>query len=107
MNGLLETTFFLARLIPEWSVSLPISFAWRHKQPIYFLCPIGQELLLVLQENVSVKYFYPLIPHFYIAKLGFTGVYLFFLILLQNIDCGYSLELPRRGGSNMYLQSKF
>ena len=36
---------------------------------------------------------YPLIPHFYIVKLGFTGVYLFFLFLVQNIDCGYSLEL--------------
>ena len=29
--------------------------------------------------------------------LGFAGVYLFFLFLLQNIDCGYSLEPPRRG----------
>ena len=34
-------------------------------------------------------------PHFYTVKLGFAGVYLFFLFLLQNIDCGYSLELPR------------
>ena len=25
----------------------------------------------------------------------------FFLILLQNIDCGYSLEPPRRGGLNV------
>ena len=50
---------------------------------------------------------YPLEPHFYIAKLGFAGVYLFFLFLLQNIDCGYSLEPPRRGGSNMYQQSMF
>ena len=50
---------------------------------------------------------YPLKPHFYIAKLGYAGVYLFFLFLLQNIDCGYSLEPPRRGGSNMYPQSKF
>ena len=25
--------------------------------------------------------------------------------LCQNIDCGYSLELPRRGGSNVYPQS--
>ena len=32
------------------------------------------------------------IPQFYIAKLGHAGVYLFFLFLLQNIDCGYSLE---------------
>ena len=33
--------------------------------------------------------FDPLKPHFYIVKLGFTGVYIFFLFLLQNIDCGY------------------
>ena len=50
---------------------------------------------------------YPLKPHFYIVKLGFAGVYLFFLFLLLNIDCGYSLEPPRRGGSNVYLQSMF
>ena len=39
--------------------------------------------------------FDPLKPHFYIVKLGFTGVYIIFLILLRNIDCGYSLEPPR------------
>ena len=50
---------------------------------------------------------YPLKLHFYIAKLGYVGVYLFFLFLLQNIDCGYSLEPPRRGGSNVYPQSMF
>ena len=50
---------------------------------------------------------YPLIPHFYIAKLGYAGVYLFFLFLLQNIDCVYSLEPPRRGGSKVYPQSMF
>ena len=46
-------------------------------------------------------------PHFYIVKLGFTGVYIIFLFLLKNIDCGYSLEPPRRGGSNEYQQSMF
>ena len=35
-------------------------------------------------------------PHFYIEKLGSTGVNLFFLFLHQNIDCGYTLEPPRR-----------
>ena len=30
-----------------------------------------------------------------------------FLCLLKNIDCGYSLEPPRRGGSNEYPQSMF
>ena len=39
--------------------------------------------------------FDPLEPHFYIVKLGFTGVYIIFLISAQNIDCGYSLEPPR------------
>ena len=37
---------------------------------------------------------YPLEPHFYIAKLGYARVYLFFLFLL-------------RGGSNVYPQSMF
>ena len=44
----------------------------------------------------------PLKPHFYIAKLGFTGVNIIFLISAQNKDCGYSLKPPRRGGSNEY-----
>ena len=38
--------------------------------------------------------FDPLQPHFYIVKLGFTGVYIIFLISAQNIDCRYSLEPP-------------
>ena len=39
-------------------------------------------------------------PLFYIVKLGFTEVCIIFLISAQNIDCGYSLEPPRRGSSN-------
>ena len=49
---------------------------------------------------VLLYYFDPLKHHFYIVKLGFTGVYIIFLISTQNIDCGYSLEPPRRGSSN-------
>ena len=30
-----------------------------------------------------------------------------FLIFAQNINCGYTLEPPRRGGSNEYPQSMF
>ena len=34
-----------------------------------------------------------------------TGKFLiFFLFFAQNIDCGYTLEPPRRGGSNEYPQ---
>ena len=51
--------------------------------------------------------FDPLKPHFYIVKLGFAGVYIIFVIYAKNIDCGYSLEPPRRGGSNEYPQSMF
>ena len=51
--------------------------------------------------------FDPLKPHFYIVKLGFTRVYIIFLISAQNIDCGYLLEPPHRGGSNEYLLSMF
>ena len=51
--------------------------------------------------------FDPLKPYFYIVKLGLQGYTLFLLFLLKNIDCGYSLEPPRRGGSNEYPQSMF
>ena len=34
----------------------------------------------------------PIDTHFYIENLVFAGIFLIFLFLLQNIDCGYSLE---------------
>ena len=37
----------------------------------------------------------------------FTGKILIFFLFLLNIDCGYTLEPPRRGGSNVYPQSMF
>ena len=63
-----------------------------------------------IPANITKTYLYtfdPLKPHFYIVKLGFTGVYIIFLISAQNIDCGYSLEPPYWGGSNEYSQSMF
>ena len=58
-------------------------------------------------SSTSRKHTYIILtPFFYIVKLGFTGV-IIFLISVQNIDCGYSLEPPRRGGSNEYPQSMF
>ena len=56
---------------------------------------------------MPIYFLSPLKPHFYIVKLGFTGVYIIFLIYAQNIDCGYSLELPQWGGSNEDPQSMF
>ena len=47
----------------------------------------------------------PYIPLLY-SKTGVCrGVFLIFAPL--NKDCGYSLEPPRRGGSNVYPQSMF
>ena len=51
--------------------------------------------------------FDPLKPHFYTVKLGFMGVNIIFLVSTQTHSCGYSLEPPRRGGSNEYPQSMF
>ena len=74
--------------------------------------------------------FDPLKPHFYLVKLGFTGVYIIFLISAQKhrlwvlvrtasprrfsqvptnyvLDCGYSSEPPHRGGSHKYPQTMF
>ena len=62
------------------------------------------------KKNITKTCLYnvdPLKPHFSKVKLGFTGVYIIFLISAQNIDCGYSLEPPRQGGSNEYPQSMF
>ena len=41
---------------------------------------------------------------FHFQKLN---IFIFFHISAQNIDCGYSLESPRQGGSNEYPQSMF
>ena len=46
-------------------------------------------------------------PHLYVVELGFTWVYIIFLIYAQIHRLWYSLEPPRRGGSNEYPQSMF
>ena len=68
---------------------------------------IGQSPPRVIITKTCLYSFDPLKPHFYIVKLGFTGVYIIFLFLLRNINCGYSLESPHRGDSNEYPQSMF
>ena len=40
-------------------------------------------------------------------KFSDTKTLIFFQFSAQNIDCGYSLELPHRGSSNEYPQSMF
>ena len=47
------------------------------------------------------------LTQFLCSKTGLQGYSLFFLFLINNIYCGYSLEPPRQGDSNEYLQSMF
>ena len=70
-----------------------------------FFMDIANTLIRLGIKKTYLYNFDPLKPHFYIVNLGFTGVYIIFHISAQNIDCGYSLEPPRRGGSNEYPQS--
>ena len=52
-------------------------------------CNIQRFFLAVKIENINYK------------------LLIFFLIFAQNIYCGYTLEPPRRGGSNEYPQYMF
>ena len=62
------------------------------KYKIYY---VNKLLWLVKFITKTCLYnFDPLKPLSYIVKLGFTRVYIIFLISTQNIDCGYSLEPP-------------
>ena len=62
---------------------------------------------IIFITKTCIYNFDPLKPHFIMVKLGLQGYTLLFLFLLKNIDCRYSLEPPRRGGSNEYQQSMF
>ena len=69
--------------------------------------PIGRCILdkvkLVHYENTPIQMYWK----FHHKKWKFLSKknLIFFIFLLKNIDYGYSLEPPRRGGSNEYPQS--
>ena len=82
-------------------------FTLTHQCEMYTSQPYLYCYLFVPIMKTRLYNFDPLKPYFYIVKLGFTGLYIFFLFLLKNTDCGHSLEPPRRGGSNEYPQSMY
>ena len=61
--------------------------------------------ILLHYENMPMQY----IEIFKIVKNENFQWKIFDIVLIfaQNIDCGYTLEPPRRGGSNEYPQSMF
>ena len=84
-----------------------MSFSYDLKSEFYLV----ENSSAIVRLNIpSRKHAYiiltPLDTFFYIVKLGFTVVNIIFLISVQK-HCEYSLEPPRRGGSNEYPQSMF
>ena len=72
----------------------PFPQTWLNSQPISttlrkLVHAINRDFLVIKLESFQLKNFD------------------IFLIFAQNIDCGYTLEPPRRGGSNEYPQSMF
>ena len=63
-------------------MSLPMHYVIKVNGPQFIrnikICGHSMSNVDCHQDNISVKHI-PLIPHFYIAKLEYTGVYLFFL----------------------------
>ena len=69
----------------------------RHIGYSYLPFPITKTSLFKYTENFTIKKW---------KKKSDKNSYIF-QISAQNIDCGYSLEPPRRGGSNEYPQPMF
>ena len=61
-----------------------------------FPCPLRKHAYFKYTENFATKKSNFLIKNSDILHIS-----------AQTIDCGYSLELPRRGGSNKYPQSMY
>ena len=62
-----------------------------------------QVLFVIITKTCIFKY----TENFTIKNLSDINSDIFFHFSAQNIDYGYSLEPPRRGGSNEYPQSLF
>ena len=77
------------RLLSVWSICICRVFAGPLRKHTYINI---LNILSSKNENIHEKK---------------TKHLIFFHISAQNIDCGYSLELSRRGGSNEYPQSMF
>ena len=87
---------------PGWSESW-----WAHMPFVGFVMRCLKCLKSVITKTRLFKY----IENFTTKTRKFSDrnsdIFFFFSISAQNIDCGYSIEPPRRGGSNEYPQSMF
>ena len=95
---------------------LKIFIFWWLKYSVYlnrhvFEMLLGPWLLAnshwILITKTYLYNFDPLKPHFYIVKLGFTGVGIIFLISAQKHRLWVLIRAPCQGGSKEYPQSMF
>ena len=75
------------------------------KQRTHKITNIGDSVSLSHYENTPIQ-LYRKVHLQKLKKISIKNSDIFY-ISAQNIDCGYSLEPPRRGGSNEYPQSMF
>ena len=78
-----------------------VFFLGLNKLAVRFLLHAKRSIMITHPCNI-----YPLASHFYIIKLEFTGVFIIFLLLLKNIDCGYSLEAILMCTHNLCFEQK-
>ena len=85
-----------------------------HEQPNIsimtpFLLVYLKRILMITLNRTLRKHAHMIYSDFSRSKIDNFQRKIFdiFLIFAQNIDCGYTLEPPRRGGSNEYPQSMF
>ena len=74
---------------------------------VNFACQIFFRTFSFTSQKHTYKILTPLNPLLYLKTGVYKGYTLFFLYLLKNIYCGYSLEPPHRGRSNEYPQSMY
>ena len=75
---------------------LELWYIWRQPVNAHLSQPLRKHAYSNIQKILAPKY----------EKIQIKNCDIFH-ISAQNIDCGYSLEPPRRGGSNEYPQSMF
>ena len=77
---------------------LPLWLQADNKKGLTVLANLVRNAVFVYNLNKTAIHHKMLRPqtHLYIVKPGFTEVYIIFLISVQNKDCGYLLEPPRR-----------
>ena len=101
---LTKSETFYDRSIEMWSDSRNQRMMWGTLK-VRFAGRKGYKTMLTHYENTPMQYtaiFHGLKnDNFQMKNCDI------FLIFAQNIDCGYTLEPPQRGGSNEYPQSMF